>query len=148
MLCCRKKAAAAQKQDILDPLWTSNSQHEYRMAAMWATLRQLRLACTGLLAHLDQLNARCVVSWSVGGSLVQIAAGVASARHHTPRVDMACLGVNHMSRADWLPAVQAPSPCSCGDQRHSPPSHTDTTTSGTSCCLGKSCIPCGHHLPA
>ena len=54
----RKKAVVQQKQDIFDPLWSTSRQHDYRMAAMWATLRQLRLACTGLLAHLDQLNAR------------------------------------------------------------------------------------------
>ena len=58
LLAHRKKAVLQQKQDIFDPLWSTSRQHDYRMAAMWATLRQLRLACTGLLAHLDQLNAR------------------------------------------------------------------------------------------
>ena len=99
-LCSRKRTAAPQKQDILDPLWTSNSQHEYRMAAMWATLRQLRLACTGLLAHLDQLNARyfgCLAGWSIFHSVRNLPpAPTTPEATATPKGAVLIEGVQHM----------------------------------------------------
>ena len=50
--------------DISDPLW-ENLGGEADVAALWRLLRQLRLACKGLLTHLLELHARwaCSMCW-------------------------------------------------------------------------------------
>ena len=57
-----KPAPSESDPDISDPLW-GNMGGESDVAALWRLLRQLRLACKGLLTHLLELNTRQGNHW-------------------------------------------------------------------------------------
>ena len=62
-----RPAPSEADPDIIDPLW-GNMSGEAEVAALWRLLRQLRLACKGLLTHLLELQSRymCKAShWDV-----------------------------------------------------------------------------------
>lgn len=58
------KAPWALCEGIEDPLY-ANVGGEEGQAALWATLRKLRLACAGLAQYLTQLQSRCATFCSV-----------------------------------------------------------------------------------